>query len=62
MSEPEVKKQTMSSLSYLKNFTTVVADTGDFEGRLCQIYISGLITYHLYSILAVIYSKYFYEF
>lgn len=31
MSEPEVKKQTMSSLSHLKKITTVVADTGDFE-------------------------------
>jgi len=31
MSEPEAKKQKMSSLTQLKNLTTVVADTGDFE-------------------------------
>lgn len=31
MSEPETKKQKMSSLTQLKNVTTVVADTGDFE-------------------------------
>ncbi|XP_054264818.1 transaldolase-like [Macrosteles quadrilineatus] len=31
MSEPESKKLKMSSLTQLKNFTTVVADTGDFE-------------------------------
>jgi len=31
MSETEAKKQKMSSLTQLKNLTTVVADTGDFE-------------------------------
>lgn len=33
-SEPQNKKTKMSSssLEQLKNFTTIVADTGDFEG------------------------------
>lgn len=42
MSEPEVKKQKMSSLAQLKNCTIVVADTGDFEGKLsnsCDCFI-----------------------
>jgi hypothetical protein len=32
-SEPQAKKKMSSSLTQLKNFTTVVADTGDFEGN-----------------------------
>jgi hypothetical protein len=32
MSEPQSKKQAMSSLDQLRELTTVVADTGDFEG------------------------------
>lgn len=33
MSEPQVKKsKTVSSLDQLKALTTIVADTGDFEG------------------------------
>jgi len=31
MTEPSPKKSKISSLSQLKNFTVVVADTGDFE-------------------------------
>lgn len=31
MTEPSPKKPKMSALSQLKNFTVVVADTGDFE-------------------------------
>lgn len=32
--EPAIKKTKMSSsLAQLKQFTTVVADTGDFEGK-----------------------------
>lgn len=34
MSEPQSKKtKTMSSLNQLKDLTTVVADTGDFQGK-----------------------------
>lgn len=33
MTEPNAKIQAMSTLDQLKNFTTVVADTGDFEGK-----------------------------
>lgn len=33
MSDPSPKKQKMSILSQLKEYTVVVADTGDFEGR-----------------------------
>lgn len=34
MSEPQLKKVKMSSsLAQLKEMTTVVADTGDFEGK-----------------------------
>ena len=34
MSECQIKKQKMMScLDQLKKFTTVVADTGDFEGK-----------------------------
>ena len=32
-SEPKEKKSTASSLAQLKKYTTVVADTGDFEGK-----------------------------
>jgi hypothetical protein len=32
-SEPQAKKKMSSSLAQLKTFTTVVADTGDFEGQ-----------------------------
>lgn len=39
MSEPEVKKQKMSSLAQLKNCTIVVADTGDFEGELKNLWM-----------------------
>jgi hypothetical protein len=41
-SEPQAKKKMSSSLAQLKNFTTVVADTGDFEGNsrhCCVIYL-----------------------
>lgn len=31
MTEPSSKKSKMSALAQLKNFTVVVADTGDFE-------------------------------
>lgn len=31
--EPQAKKAKMSSLDQLKSFTTIVADTGDFEGN-----------------------------
>lgn len=35
MSEPQVKKtKTVSALDQLKAMTTIVADTGDFEGML----------------------------
>lgn len=35
MSEPQCKKIKMpNSLEQLKSLTTVVADTGDFEGKL----------------------------
>lgn len=35
MSEPQSKKsKAMSSLSQLKDLTTVVADTGDFQGNI----------------------------
>ena len=33
MSEPQVKRQAISALDQLKKMTTVVADTGDFEGN-----------------------------
>lgn len=37
MSEPQVKKsKTVSALDQLKALTTIVADTGDFEGMLCN--------------------------
>lgn len=38
MSTP--KKQALSALDQLKNVTTVVADTGDFEGLHAQFYQS----------------------
>lgn len=31
--EPQSKKTKMTSLDQLKAFTTIVADTGDFEGK-----------------------------
>lgn len=38
MSEPQVKKtKTVSTLDQLKAMTTIVADTGDFEGILIQL-------------------------
>lgn len=36
MSEPAIKKINMSSLVQLKDLTTVVADTGDFEGMFAE--------------------------
>jgi len=33
MSEPDKKRQALSTLDNLKNITVVVADTGDFEGK-----------------------------
>ena len=33
MGEPEQKKSAMSSLDQLKKFTTVVADSGDIQGK-----------------------------
>lgn len=34
MSEPQVKKsKVVSALDQLKTMTTIVADTGDFEGK-----------------------------
>lgn len=39
--EPQAKKAKMSSLEQLKSFTTIVADTGDFEGI---IHTSSVIT------------------
>lgn len=32
MSEPQTKKTKVSALDQLKAMTTIVADTGDFEG------------------------------
>lgn len=32
MTEPQTKKTKVSALDQLKAFTTIVADTGDFEG------------------------------
>lgn len=44
MSEPQVKKtKTASTLDQLKAMTTIVADTGDFEGMLINYYFY----YHL---------------
>lgn len=40
--EPEVKKSKMSALAQLKKFTTVVADTGDFEGKLVSLGVKWL--------------------
>lgn len=41
--EPEVKRTKMSELEQLKQYCTVVADTGDFEGWF-QLFFSN---YHL---------------
>lgn len=39
MSEPQVKKtKTVSTLDQLKAMTTIVADTGDFEGMPVSYY------------------------
>jgi len=39
--EPQKKRSRMgSSLEQLKNYTTVVSDTGDFEGELTFIYLN----------------------
>jgi len=38
-----VKKQKMSALEQLKKITTIVADTGDFEGKLNDS--SSLLSY-----------------
>lgn len=37
MSEPQTKKTKVSALDQLKALTTIVADTGDFEGMLNKI-------------------------
>lgn len=39
MSEPQVKKsKTVSALDQLKTMTTIVADTGDFEGMWKNVF------------------------
>lgn len=41
MSDPSPKKQKMATtLSQLKDYTVVVADTGDFEGRINFVFRS----------------------
>ena len=43
MSEPVNKQAKMStSLEYLKEYTTVVADTGDFESEYLLSYVAAL--------------------
>lgn len=36
MSEPQTKKTKVSALDQLKALTTIVADTGDFEGMCIE--------------------------
>lgn len=43
MSEPQAKRQAMSSLEQLRELTVVVADTGDFEGILMQFVKTNFI-------------------
>lgn len=38
MSEPQTKKTKVSTLDQLKALTTIVADTGDFEGTFQQVH------------------------
>ncbi len=44
-SDPAQKKPVMSALNQLKEWTTIVADTGDFNGN----YFSGLISFFLHA-------------
>lgn len=39
MSEPQTKKTKVSTLDQLKALTTIVADTGDFEGTFQQVHL-----------------------
>lgn len=69
MSEPQVKKsKIVSTLDQLKTMTTIVADTGDFEGmwtKCCQfqmvsLILSVYINIYIYSMwLSVLLVSYF---
>lgn len=42
-SEPVTKRSKMSALDQLKQFSTVVADTGDFEGEFIVLFDFDII-------------------
>ncbi|KOB75528.1 Transaldolase [Operophtera brumata] len=54
--EPQVKRSKMSALEQLKQYSTVVADTGDFEGHLILL-AAGMEQYQHILDKAIKYGK-----
>lgn len=55
--EPQAKRTKMSALDYLKQYSVVVADTGDFEGI-----ISNTVPFLFYILCNLIHLKYIFQF